>query len=142
MPFIVLSMIAAGGISIAFYMRLEPEKVVKVGAGLRIGALAGLFGFLINALLSTLSMLVASNRAALRSEMMTRWKEAMASSSSDPQTTEMLRRIGDQLKTPSGLAFIFTFGLLVLAAFFIIFGGLGGAIGATLFGRHHHDKQH
>jgi hypothetical protein len=141
MPFIVLCMVAAGGMSIAFYTRREPDKTVTAGNGLRIGALAGMFGFLINALLSTLSMLSATSRAALRSEMMGRLKEAMATSS-DPQATELLRRIGDQLNTPGGLAFIFTFALLVLALFFIVFSGLGGAIGASLFGRHHPEKEH
>jgi len=136
MPFILLCMVAAGGMSIAFYMRREPERVVKAGDGLRIGALAGMFGFLINATLSTLSMLSPTIRAATRGQMMDRLKEAMATSS-DPQATDMLRRIGDQLNTSGGLAFIFTLALAVLAVFFIVFSGLGGAIGASLFGRKH-----
>lgn len=104
--------------------------------GLRVGALAGMFGFLMNATLSTLSMFSATSRSALRGEMMARLKEAIASSS-DPQATDLLRRIGDQLNTPSGLATIFTLALAVLAIFFVVFGGLGGAIGASLFGRRH-----
>jgi hypothetical protein len=141
MPFILLCMVAAGGISIAFYTRREPDKTVKASDGLRIGALAGMFGFLINAILSTLSMLSATVRAGTRTQMMDRLKEAMAANS-DPQATDMLRRIGDQLNTPGGLAFIFTLALAVLAVFFIVLSGLGGAIGATLFGRRHQEKEH
>jgi hypothetical protein len=53
----------------------------------------------------------------------------------------MLRRLGDQLNTPGGLALIFTFALLVLAVLFVVFGGLGGAIGAALFGRRQEPEQ-
>jgi hypothetical protein len=134
MPFILLCMVAAGGMSIAFYTRRQPDRTVTAGDGLKIGALAGLFGFLMNALLSTLSMLSANSRSALRGEMMNRLKEGMASSS-DPTATDLLRRIGDRLSTPEGLALIFTLALAVLAVFFVVFSGLGGAIGASLFGR-------
>ena len=134
MPFIILCMVAAGGMSIAFYSRREPEATVLPRTGLKVGALAGLFGFLLNASMSTLSMLSAASRAALRSEMTKRLQEAM-SSTSDPATLDMLRRIGEQLSTPRGLALVFTLGIAVLAVFFVAFGGLGGAIGAFLFGR-------
>ncbi len=134
MPFIILCMVAAGGMSVAFYSRREPDATVLPRTGLKVGALAGLVGFLLNASMSTLSMLSAASRAALRTEMMTRLQEAMGSTS-DPATLDMLRRIGDQLSTPRGLAFVFTLGIAVLAVFFVAFGGLGGAIGAFLFGR-------
>jgi hypothetical protein len=140
MPFILLCMVACGGMSIAFYTRREPHQTVTAGGGLRIGSLAGMFGFFINATLSTVSMLSANSRAAMRGEMMNRLKEAMASSS-DPAATDMLRRLGDQLNSPSGLAMLFTFALLVLAVLFVVFGGLGGAIGATLFGRRQEPEQ-
>lgn len=140
MPFILLCMVASGGMSIAFYTRREPHHTVKAGNGLRIGALAGMFGFFINATLSTISMLSATSRNAMRGEMTDRLKEAMASSS-DPSATDMLRRLGDQLNTPSGLALIFAFALIVLAVLFVVFGGLGGAIGATLFGRRQEPEQ-
>jgi hypothetical protein len=136
MPFMVLCMVAAGGMSIAFYSRREPDITVTAGMGLKIGALAGLFGFLMNAIMSTLSMLSASTRSVLRGEMMERLKDAMASNS-DQAATDMLKRIGDQLSTPGGLAFIFTLALAVLAVFFVVFSGIGGAIGAALFGRKH-----
>lgn len=140
MPFILLCMVASGGMSIAFYTRREPHQTVTAGSGLRLGALAGMFGFFINATLSTVSMLSATSRTAMRGEMMNRLKEAMAGST-DPAATDMLRRLGDQLNTPGGLALIFTFALLVLAVLFVVFGGLGGAIGATLFGRHQQPEQ-
>lgn len=135
LPFILLCMIAAGGISIAFYSRREPTTVVRAGMGFRIGALAGLFGFLMNATMSTLAMLSAESRSVMRSEMANRLKEAMASSS-DPATTDMLRRVGDQLSTPGGLALLFTLALAVLGFLFVVLSGLGGAVGASLFGHH------
>jgi hypothetical protein len=122
--------------SVAFYSRREPEAEVRASTGLKIGALAGFFGFLMNASLSSLSMLSQSSRSALRAEMMNRLNEAIAASS-DPTATDMLRRVGGQLSTPSGLATIFVLALAVLAIFFVLFSGIGGAIGASLFGRRH-----
>jgi hypothetical protein len=127
-------MIAAGGMSIAFYMRREPTKPVQPGEGFRIGVLAGLFGFMINALFSIVGMLIPSIRAAARAEMVARWNEAIARTT-EPQALDTLHRIGDALSTPGGMAFMFVIVLLVQAVLFVVFGGLGGAIGATLFGR-------
>lgn len=134
-PFILLCMLAAGGLSVTFYTRREAHAHIRPGMGMRIGALAGLFGFLMNAVLSSLGMLSASNRANLRTEMANRLKDAMATSS-DPAATETLRNLGDKLNTPSGLVMFFVIALVFFGILFVLLSGLGGALGASLFGKH------
>ncbi len=134
LPFVLLCMLAAGGLSVTFYTRRVPHEHLRSGMGLRIGALAGLFGFLMNAGLSSLGMLSAANRATLRTEMANRLKEAIAASS-DPAATETLRNLGDKLNTSGGLLLFFGLALAFFGILFIILSGIGGAIGAALFGR-------
>jgi hypothetical protein len=133
-------MVAAGGMSIAFYTRREPHHTVTASNGLKIGVLAGMCGFLINAVLSTLGLLLPAVRNAAHAVMMDRWKEAM-SRTSDPQALDTLRRFGDALNSPAGFAAMITLVLVVQAVLFVVFGGLGGAIGATLFGRRQEPEQ-
>lgn len=127
-------MIAAGGMSVAFYSRREPDVEVRAPLGMKLGALAGFFGFVMNAILSSLGMLSIETRSALRSQLASRIQEAVASSK-DAATTDMLRKLGEQLNTTSGLLTLFAIALAALGLFFVLFGGLGGAIGASLFGR-------
>ncbi|MGE5137916.1 MAG: hypothetical protein ACM3JD_00525 [Rudaea sp.] len=119
--------------SIAFYSRQEPDATVRASTGFKIGALAGLFGFLMNAFLSTSILLSATARSALRVEMANRVKEAIAAST-DPSSTEILRKVSDQLNTPAGLAILFVVAMVLLGVFFVLLSGIGGAIGASLFG--------
>jgi uncharacterized membrane protein len=58
-PFITLCMVAAGGIAITLYKRRMPYVSVPARRGFRIGALAGFFGFLLNAVTSVLGMFSA-----------------------------------------------------------------------------------
>jgi hypothetical protein len=133
-PVITLSMVAAGGIAVTLYKRRMPYVSVPARRGFRIGSLAGLFGFLLNASTSVFGMLSEPNRAALRAAMHERLKEAM-SVNSDPSAQQMLNRLGDMISTPGGLAALFAFSLLMFGLVFIFLGGIGGAIGAALFGR-------
>lgn len=120
--------------SVAFYSRREPDVEVRASLGMKLGALAGFFGFVMNAILSSLGMLSMETRSALRSQLASRIEEAVASSK-DAAATDMLRKLGEQLNTTGGLIILFAIALAALGLFFVLFGGLGGAIGASLFGR-------
>jgi uncharacterized membrane protein len=133
-PVITLSMIAAGGIAVTLYKRRMPYVSVSPGRGFRIGSLAGLFGFLLNASASVLGMLSEENRTGLRAAMQERLKEAM-SINSDPSAQQMLKNLGDMISTPGGLAALFAFSMLLFGLIFILLGGLGGSVGAKLFGK-------
>jgi len=133
-PVMTLSMVAAGGIAVTLYKRKMPYVPVPARRGFRLGALAGLFGFLLNAGASVIGMLSEQNRAALRDAMHERLKEAM-SVNSDPSAQQMLNNIGDMISTPAGLAALFAFSLLIFGLIFVLLGGIGGSVGAALFGK-------
>ncbi len=132
-PFIILSMIAAGGLSIAFYMRFEPHAEVRTSTGLKMGALAGFFGFLMYGIVASLTMLSAQTRSQFRVDMAKALQDA-AVKSADPRAADMIRPFIDQLNTPSGLAMMFALMLVFLLIFFVILSGIGGTVGASLFG--------
>ena len=133
-PFITLCMVAAGGIAITFYKRRLPYVAVSARRGFRIGALAGLFGFLLNAATSVFGMLSAENRTALREAMQERLKEAL-SVNSDPSAQQMVKNLGHMVSTPAGLFAVFAFSLFLFGLLFVLLSGIGGAIGAALFGK-------
>jgi len=133
-PVITLSMVAAGGIAVTLYKRKMPYVSVSARRGFRLGALAGFFGFLLNAGASVMGMLSGENRAALRDAMHERLKEAM-SVNSDASAQQMLNNIGDMISTPGGLAALFAFSLLIFGLIFVLLGGIGGSVGAALFGK-------
>ena len=133
-PFITLCMVAAGGIAITLYKRRMPYVSVPARRGFRIGALAGFFGFLLNAVTSALGMFSAENRGALRDAMQERLKEALTVNS-DPSAQQMVKHLGDMVSTPSGLAAVFAFSLCLFGLLFVLLSGVGGAIGAALFGK-------
>jgi hypothetical protein len=127
-------MVAAGGIAITLYKRRMPYVSVPAKRGFRIGALAGLFGFLLNAAMSVFGMFSNENRVALRDAMQERLKEALAVNS-DPSAQQMVKHLGDMISTPNGLAAVFALSLCLFGMLFIVLSGIGGAIGATLFGK-------
>ncbi len=133
-PFITLCMVAAGGLAITFYKRRMPYVSVPARRGFRIGALAGFFGFLLNASMSAFGMFSAENRTALHEAMQERLKEAL-SVNSDPAAQQMVKNLGNMISTPGGLAAIFAFSLCLFGLLFVLLSGIGGAIGAALFGK-------
>jgi len=133
-PFITLSMIAAGGLADTLYKRRRPYASVPTSRGFRLGSLAGFFGFLLNAFASLLGMLSEGNRSAVRAAMEDRIKEA-AAMNADPSAQQMLKQLSDWISTPSGLAAVFAGSLLLFGLVFIVLSGIGGGIGAALFGK-------
>ena len=126
-------MIAAGGISIAFYMRFEPHAEVRTSTGLKMGALAGFFGFLMYGILASLTMVSAQTRSQFRVDMARALQDA-AAKSADPRAADMIRPFLEKLNTPGGLATMFGLMMFFLLIFFVLLSGVGGAIGASLFG--------
>jgi uncharacterized membrane protein len=133
-PFITLCMVAAGGLAITLYKRRMPYVSVPARRGFRIGALAGFFGFLLNAAMSAIGMFSTENRVALHDAMQERLKEAL-SVNSDPAAQQMVKNIGNMVSTPGGLAAVFAFSLCLFGLLFVFLSGVGGAIGAALFGK-------
>jgi hypothetical protein len=97
------------------------------------GALAGLFGFLMYGIVASLAMFSAQVRSQFRVEMTNSLKQA-AVRSADPRAADMIRPFVDGLNTPGGLATMFGLMLFFLLVFFVLLSAIGGAVGASLFG--------
>jgi len=104
------------------------------GMGMKVGALAGVFGFVINAAITTLSFLAFRSAGSLRRAMQDQMEKQMANSP-DPKAQEIMQRMVDWMSTPQGAATLMVLVLLVLAIVFLLFTAAGGALGASMVGK-------
>ncbi|MBZ5598958.1 MAG: hypothetical protein LAN83_11605 [Acidobacteriia bacterium] len=125
-----LGMLAAGALSVVFYRRRNPAANVTPAMGARLGAASGALGFGMFAILTSIEMMVFRSGGELRAALLDAVRQS-AARSSDPQAQQML----EYLKTPQGLALVMVLGLIFIFVVFLIFSGLGGAIGAALLRR-------
>ena len=136
-PFIkmgaVLWMLAGGALTLQLYRRRIPGASVTPGMGMRLGALAGLLGFLANAITSVFSFLVLRNTGNFRTAMQEQMQVQMAGNT-DPQVHQMMQNLLDYMSTPQGAATMITVFLLIFGAIFVVLSAAGGALGASIFG--------
>ncbi|HWR35857.1 MAG TPA: hypothetical protein VN622_08330 [Clostridia bacterium] len=132
-----LWLLAAGGISVAFYRARMAHHPITPGIGFRLGAVTGLVAFAVKAIVSSIGVLVPASRAEIVRQVQEQVAAAIANNP-DPAAQEMMRNIGEWLNTPGGFATMFTIGLLFLCLFSTVLAGVGGALGA-LFGRKDHE---
>ena len=125
-----LGMLAAGFLAVLFYRRRVLLANLTSGLGLRLGALSGLFGFGIFGALSAMEVAVFHSGGELRSALMQAVEQA-ASRNTEPQAQQML----EYLKTPSGLALVMVFGMVVMFFLFVILSSMGGLLGAMMLRR-------
>ncbi len=123
-----LWMLASGALAVALYLRRVPNRAMSAGMGARLGALSGLFGFGIFAFLSSLELLLARDNGKVR-ELLQQVLQQSLARNSDPAVQASLQR----LMTPEGLALLFTLGMVLFLAAFVLFSSVGGALGAYLF---------
>jgi len=127
-PFV--AMLSVGFLAVVFYRQRLSGAAVRVVTGMRLGALSGLLWFAIASILEALIVLVLHKGPEIRTELLTRIQQA-ASQTSDPQALAMF----DRLKTPAGLELLMVTGLILAFFASIVLAGLGGALGAAIFGR-------
>jgi hypothetical protein len=137
-PFVSLGcclwMLGAGALSVGLYQRRMPGTLITPGMGMRLGALAGVFGFAINALVTAVSFVAFRSSSDFRRAMQEQMEKQMASSP-DPKAQEIMRQMFDWINTPQGMATLMVLILVVLAIMFVLFTAAGGALGASMFGR-------
>lgn len=134
-PLLLLCIVAGGGIAVAIYHRRAHPGHLRPGMGFRIGAVAGAMGFVFNLILNMVSLLTPAGRTLLREYVKKSMDNALASNP-DPAQAEQIRRISEQLNTPTGLVILFIAAMIVGGILLIVLSGLGGAMGAYLFGKH------
>jgi hypothetical protein len=125
-----LGLIAAGVLAVLFYRRRNPAGDLSPGMGARLGAVSGVLGFGIFAVLTAIEVLVFHSGGQLRAALLEAVQQS-ASRTSDPQAQQIL----DYLKSPPGLALVMALGLAVMFVVFLIVSSLGGALGAVLLRR-------
>ena len=122
-----LGMIAAGVLSVLFYRKRNPGANLTPALGAKLGAVSGVLGFGMFAVLTALEVAVFHGGGALR-EAMQQAIEQSAARSADPQVQQML----DYFKSPAGLVLMMNCGLAVVFVAFLVFSSLGGAASAAL----------
>ncbi len=127
-------MLGAGALSVALYQRRAPGTLITPGIGMKVGALAGVFAFVVNAVVVTVSFVAFRSGSEFRNALQTQM-EKQISGSSDPKAQEIMRQMFDWINTPQGMATFMVLMLLVLAVTFVIFTAAGGALGASMFGK-------
>ena len=116
------------------YRKQVPGVLITPGMGMKLGALAGVFGFMINAVLTVLSFVVFRSSADFRRAMQEQMEKQMASNP-DPKAQAIVHQFMDWMSTPQGAATFVVLMLLVLGVVFIVITAAGGALGASMSGR-------
>lgn len=133
-PLAMLCMFAAGGLAVTLYRRRAGHVAVTPWMGAKLGVMAGGTGFGLLAVLSTIRLFAASERTELRAAFRDKMQEAMAASA-DPGVRQAMAEFRDYIATDRGLIVMVLVFVTIAAVFFLIISALGGALGATLFGR-------
>ena len=129
-----LWMLGAGALAVALYQRRTPGTLVTPGMGMKLGALAGVFAFVINAVVTTVSFVAFRSSSDFRRALQEQMEKQLANSS-DPKAQEIMRQMFDWINTPQGMATFMVLILVVLAVMFVIFTAAGGALSASMFGK-------
>jgi len=129
-----LWMLGAGLLSVSMYRKRVPGTLVTPGMGMKIGALAGVFGFMVNAVLTVRSFVVLFSSADFRRAMQEQMERQVASNP-DPKAQAIAHQFMDWMSTPQGAATFVVLMLLVLGVVFIVITAAGGALGASMSGR-------
>jgi len=136
LPFLALGsllwLLLAGIMSVSMYQRRVPSAIVGPRMGMRIGALAGVFAFVITAITST--VLFATEGDQLR-QMLGEQLRASIAKAPDPRSQEIMQQFISKLNTPEGLATFFLWVMALIAVVFVILSAAGGALGASLSAR-------
>ncbi len=130
----LLWMLGAGAASVALYRRQVPGAQITPGMGMKLGALAGVFGFVVNGVVSTISLVLLHNGGNFRREMEEQMQKQMANAG-DPKVQQMMQNMVDWMSTPQGAATMIVLVLLIFGAVFVMLTAAGGALGASMLGQ-------
>jgi hypothetical protein len=126
----VLWPLAAGALAVLFYCRRRPGAQLSTAAGARVGAVTGLFAFIIFAVLMGVQLASMSGSGKLRDQMMQVMQQSAARNPS-PEAQQMIQK----LSTPEGIAAMLVVVFIMFLVIFVGLSSIGGAIGARLLKR-------
>lgn len=125
-----LGMFIGGSLSVVFYRRRIPVAHVTPGMGARLGMVSGILGGGIFAGLVSIGTLVFHAGDRIRETLIEGMQQA-AARNPDPQAQQVM----EFFKTPPGIVLLLTMALIGTLIAFVIFSGVGGALGAALLRR-------
>jgi zinc-ribbon domain len=125
-----LWMLGGGMLAVVIYRRRQHLGVMSAGMGARLGAMAGVMGFVIFGLLSLLQMLAMRGTGQLRTALEQALKTSVAHSG-NPEAQQIVQ----QFLTPEGLRLLLALGIVLMLVLFVALSSLGGAIAATVVGQ-------
>jgi hypothetical protein len=128
-----LGMLIGGTLSVVFYRRRIPVANVTPGMGARLGMMSGILGGSIFATLLSIGTVLFHAWDTIRGKLI-EIVEQTAARNPDPQTQQAL----EFFKSPDGIVLLLTSALIGTLLAFVIFSGLGGALGAVLLRRKEH----
>ncbi len=132
----LLWLIVGGLLGTAMYRRRVPQAALTPGLGARIGAVTGLFGFGVFAVLFGLELLLSRGGGGFR-QMLQQVVEQAAARNADPRAQQAIQ----QMMTPAGLALLVTIVLVVFLAAFLALSSIGGVLGTWLLGKRASDRE-
>jgi len=129
--FFPLWMLGGGWLAVVLYRRRSPLLLLSSTIGGKIGALAGLLGFLFFAVFTSSYLAIATLvmhqgeqiRALLRSVL-----DQAAANNHNPQA----QAISQWVQTPEGLAFVVVFSMFLFLVAFLLLSTAGGVFAASL----------
>jgi hypothetical protein len=126
-------MLIGGSLSVVFYRRRVPVANVTPGMGARLGMVSGILGGGIFAALLSVGTTLFHAWDSVRAKLI-EVVEQTAARNPDPQTQQAL----EFFKSPDGIVLLLTTALIGALLAFVIFSGLGGALGAAFLRRKEH----
>ena len=128
-----LWMLGAGALTVQLYRKRVPGAVITPGMGMRLGALSGVCGFVVNAIVTTASFVAQRSSGTFRQAMEEQMKKQMANTP-DPKAQEIMQRMMDWMATPQGAATMMILVLVFMSVIFVLFTAAGGALAASMRG--------
>jgi len=128
-----LGMLIGGSLSVVFYRRRIPVARVTPGMGARLGMVTGILGGGIFAALLSIGTIAFRAWDTIRGKLF-EVVDQTAARNPDAQAQQAM----EFFKSPGGVVLLVISALIGTLLAFVIFSGLGGALGAALFKRKEH----
>jgi hypothetical protein len=125
--FFGIGIAGAGAFAVRLYRQRSGHTPLLPGAGARIGAVSGVFGFGFFCVIAAVGTALFGGGSQLKAALLSSLEQA-AARSQDPQAQAVL----EKLRTPEGLMLVLAFSLAFVFTLFVALSSLGGALAASM----------
>jgi hypothetical protein len=122
-----ICMLLGGLLAVRFYHRRRPEIAIVPSMGARLGVVTGMLGFFFYGIPQAIGLALSRSVP----ETMRQAIEQAAAQTPDPRAQEVMHK----LMSPGALAAFVTVLVVLFFVCFLVLASLGGAIGASVWGR-------